>query len=155
MNLLGRRASTFHTIPLKYCILALVNILLFLYWFAEGMELSLPVLLFFINAFWDEDRKNAKNLFLFENYVLLQTFFSWGCFYSNFGGFISKITFWCILEFQAQTPSLNGSLRVCMSDDLRKKNGIFTLMFVFMSLIYVLFQMTCLLPKVLLKCYLT
>ena len=36
-------ARTFHTVPLKYRVLAFVNILLFLFCCVECMELSLPI----------------------------------------------------------------------------------------------------------------
>ena len=62
----------------KYCILALVNILLFLFWFAECRELRLLVLLFFIKTFWDKGLKTS-----WRTLKIL---------YSNSGIFIPKMT---------------------------------------------------------------
>ena len=59
------------------------------------------------------------------------------------------------IKYSGKNSSLHGPLKICVSHDLRKKYSIFTLIFVFMSLIYILFQMVCLLSKVLLKSYST
>ena len=55
------------------------------------------------------------------------------------------------IKYSGKDYSLNSPLEIRVSHDLRKKYSIFTLTFVFMSLIYILFQMVCLLSKVLLK----
>ena len=68
---------------------------------------------------------------------------------------------WSLLEhprkkkYSGLNYSLNDPLKVCISYDLRKIYSVFTLMFVCMTLIYVLLQMACFLLKILLKCYST
>ena len=59
------------------------------------------------------------------------------------------------IKYFGKNSSLKGALKICVSHDLQKKYSIFTLIFVFKSLIYILFQMVCLLSKVLLKSYST
>ena len=51
------------------------------------------------------------------------------------------------MKYSGKNSSLNGPLKICVSHDLRKKYSIFTLIFVFMSLRYILFQMVCLFSK--------
>ena len=42
------------------------------------------------------------------------------------------------IKYFGKNSSLNGPLKICVSHDLRKKYSIFTLIFVFMSLIYLI-----------------
>ena len=117
-------------------------------------NLSLPVWLFFTKRFWGEGLKKSwrtLKISFFKTTYCYRFFFMrqlWIIYSKN-------NSFWCIFRFQIQTPSLNGPPKVFISHDLRKKYSIFTLKFVFMPLIYVLFQMACLLLKVLLKYYST
>ena len=57
------------------------------------------------------------------------------------------------IKYFSKNSFLDGLLKVCISHDLWKKYSIFTIMFLFKSLKYVLFQMICLLSKVLQKSY--
>ena len=75
-NLLRRHASTFHTAPLKCYILALgVS-----FCFTKCMKLSLPVLHYFCQKFWDEDLKKSFSCGYFGVFIAKWLFFDvfWG-----------------------------------------------------------------------------
>ena len=91
--MLGRRASTFHTVLLKCCIQYQLSYI-FLLWFTDAWNKIFLFCSFYQNSLRrrpEEKLESAKILF-FKNYLLLQIFFSWGSVYSNFGVFIPKIS---------------------------------------------------------------